>query len=190
MDISSLNDLAGLLGSEKQRQQLTQSTKPLSFDKGEAIIEQGVVCRDIYFLRSGLVKMSYLTFEGKEFIKSFITEGGFFGSLHSQLTGEGSTFSVVSLEALEVEKMPYAVLENLLKNDTTLQLHFMRFFQQLALKKELREYELLCLSAQQRYEKLCEQQPDLVRRVRQADLALYLGITPIALSRLKHRKSA
>ena len=107
--------------------------------------------------------------------------------MYSQLTGGGSTFSVVALEPLEVEQMSYPLLEQMVQKNAALQSQFIQFFQQLALKKELREHELLCLSAQQRYEKLCEQQPDLVKRVKQAELALYLGITPIALSRLKHR---
>jgi len=188
LNISSLFSFVDLASADREKEQIRAAIQTLEFTKNTRVIEQGEVCRDIYFIRSGLIKMSYLTLEGKEFIKSFIQEGGFFGSLHSQLTGGGSTFSVVALESLTVERMPYSVLEELLENNPHLQFHFMRFFQQLALKKELREYELLCLSAQQRYAKLCEEQAGLVQRVKQAELALYLGITPIALSRLKHRK--
>ncbi|MBL4788193.1 MAG: hypothetical protein JKY60_03815, partial [Kordiimonadaceae bacterium] len=57
----------------------------------------------------------------------------------------------------------------------------------LAMKKERREYELLCLSAEQRYRLLLERQPDLVSKIKQQDIALYLGITPVALSRIKKR---
>lgn len=190
MEISSLYDLAALAVSSTEQKRIRQSVTPISLGKGEIVIKQGEVCADIYFIRAGLVKMSYLTLEGKEFIKSFIQEQGFFGSLHSQLTGGGSTFSVVALEPLEIERMPFSIVEDLLETQPHLQMHFLRFFQKLALKKELREYELLCLSAQQRYEKLCEQQAGLVKRIRQADLALYLGITPIALSRLKNRNKS
>jgi len=173
--------------SDEDKGILKQSITPLTFKKNHVVIHQGEICSQIYFIHTGLVKLSYLTLDGKEFIKSFIHEDGMFGSLHSQLTGGDSTFSVIALEDLEVEALPFSKLQVLLQNYPALQYSAMVFFQQLALKKEVREYEFLCLSARQRYEKFCQQRPELLERIKQADLALYLGITPIALSRMKHR---
>jgi CRP-like cAMP-binding protein len=59
----------------------------------------------------------------------------------------------------------------------------------LALKKERREYEFLCLSAEKRYRLLLENMPDLLKKITQNDIARYLGITPVALSRIKNRQS-
>lgn len=56
-----------------------------------------------------------------------------------------------------------------------------------AMKKEQREYELLCLSAQQRYQALLARKPDIYDFVTQGDIAKYLGITPVALSRIIHQ---
>ncbi len=165
-----------------------QSVKVLRFNKNDTITHQGEVCSDIYFMRTGLVKLSYSTLEGKEFIKSFIRDGEMFGSLYSHLTGGGSTFSIVALEDIEVEVMPFSILQGLIEKYPALQQFALSFFQQLALKKEIREYEFLCLSAQERYEKFCQKNPEIVERIKQADLALYLGVTPIALSRMKHRQ--
>ena len=173
---------------EQERERIASALTSMNFKKNETVFAQGDVCRQIYFIRSGLVKLSYLTFEGKEMIKSFITEGHMFGSLYSQLTGKGSTFNAVALEPLELDVMEYGLLQELTENNPAMQKMLSQFFQRLALKKELREYELLCLSAPQRYQKVCEEHPEWVARIKQADLALYLGITPIALSRLKHRK--
>lgn len=174
--------------SEKQRSHLLNQIKPMYFAKGDIVFSQGEVCRQIYYIHTGLVKLSYLTLEGKEMVKSFITEGQIFGSMQSQITGGASTFSAITLESIQVDALDYSILQQLINENTELQKLMLHFFQQLALKKEIREYEFLCLSARQRYQKLCHESPDLVNRVKQADLALYLGITPIALSRLKHRK--
>jgi len=57
-----------------------------------------------------------------------------------------------------------------------------------AMKKEQREYELLCLSAQQRYQNLLARVPNIYEMVTQNDMARYLGITPVALSRIKNIK--
>ncbi len=43
--------------------------------------------------------------------------------------------------------------------------------------------EFLTLPAQARYRVLLEQSPELPERVKQKDIARYLGITPVALSR-------
>jgi hypothetical protein len=58
-----------------------------------------------------------------------------------------------------------------------------------AMKKEQREYELLCLDAQQRYQNLLKKFEDIGEYVTQNDMAKYLGITPVALSRIKNRKT-
>ena len=187
MKKKALPSLFGFPVSDDDQDRISAAVRTQHFKKNEIIFAQGEVCQQIYVIRSGLVKLSYLTLQGKEAIKSFISEDELFGSLYSQLTGGGSTFSAVALEDLDVEVLDYSLLQKLIERSPDLQKMLMHFFQQLALKKEIREYEFLCLSAKQRYDKLCTESPALVKRIKQRDLALYLGITPIALSRLKHR---
>ncbi|MEM7216256.1 MAG: hypothetical protein AAF423_12000 [Pseudomonadota bacterium] len=57
------------------------------------------------------------------------------------------------------------------------------------MKKEMREYELLCLSAEDRYRRLMKSTPDIFNLVTQNEIARYLGVTPVALSRIKKRVS-
>jgi hypothetical protein len=54
-------------------------------------------------------------------------------------------------------------------------------------RKEQREFQLLSLSAEDRYALLVETLPDIADRVSQADLASYFGITPQPLSWIKRR---
>lgn len=173
---------------ESERHRIHQSIRMQSFQKGESIFNIGDVCTDVYLIRTGMVKLSYCTLDGKELIKSFIAEGGVFGSLSSQLTGQGANYGAIALEPVEVDMLNYSILATLASNHLELQQALLSFFQQLALSKEIREYEFLCLSAQERYQRFCEENKPILSRINQADLALYLGITPVALSRLKHRK--
>ena len=175
--------------SESDKHRLAREVDVLKFHKGELIIRQNECCSRVFFIRSGLIKLSYITLEGKEFIKSFLQKGDLLGSLYSQISGGGSTFNAEAMDAVEVEALDYCIFQELIEKNTSLQLFALNFFRHLALKKEMREYELLCLSAEQRYERFCEKHPLLVKKIKQADLALYLGITPIALSRIKHRVS-
>ncbi len=170
-----------------QKKKLTEQMRELNFAKGEMVFSQGEAVKNVYILHSGLIKLSYFTAEGKELVKSFISGGDQFGSLVSQLSDGGSTFSAICLEESSVIVIPYTVFESVVEQNPTAQKFTLKFFQQLALKKEIREYDFLCLSAEERYWKFLDEYPKLSGRIAQQDIARYLGITPIALSRIKNR---
>lgn len=167
--------------------ELKQQAVIKSYPKGSHIFQQGEVCRDVFCLNKGLIKLYYNTLEGKEWIKSFIPDIGLFGSRKSQLLGDASPFSVVCLEDSEVIKYPVSLFERICLEDKELSTALFGFMQWLGLKKEIREYRLLCLSAEDAYKEFVTTNPDLASRITQIDIARYLGITPIALSRIKKR---
>ncbi|HEY9081104.1 Crp/Fnr family transcriptional regulator [Magnetovibrio sp.] len=154
---------------------------------GEYLIRQGECAPDLYFLTEGLVKMFYITAEGKEFVKSFIAEGQFTGSLSSQVEAGESPFSVACLEPVKVEVLAFDQIKGMIDEDPHLLRFLYEFFFALALKKERREFEFLCLTPEMRYRLFVQDNPHIVQRVTQADIARYLGITPVALSRIRGR---
>jgi len=120
-------------------------------------------------------------------MKSFIADTGMFGTRTSQLLGKESPFSALCLEETELLYFPYAVFEKVCFDDLPLAQSIFYFTQWLGVKKETREYQLLCLSAEEAYVEFVNANPGLVKRITQIDIARYLGITPIALSRIKKR---
>jgi len=58
------------------------------------------------------------------------------------------------------------------------------------MKKEARERELLIFSAEERYRSFLSEYPDLEKRIKQHLIASYLGITPVALSRIRKEMSS
>jgi len=166
---------------------LQQNLQIRQYKKGDIIFSQGDKVTTIYFIKTGLVKLTYNTFEGKELIKSFLCEDKLFGSLVSLLNLGGSTFNVICLEDTYVNILPAFYLQQLISTKPEFKDYAIEFFRDLALKKEIREYELLCLSAEDRYQNFINKQSRLLTRITQQDLAKHIGITPIALSRLKHR---
>ena len=181
LDFSALDAL--LLRHERLRAHVRMQT----LRAGDHVIKQGDVCSDIFVLRAGLVKIYYVTREGKEWVKSFIVDRGVFGSRSAQIAGEGSAFAAVCVEGSEVAAIAYSVfLEASLQDPALMKLVF-RFNEWLGLKKERREYDLLCRSAEERYRVFLARDAELAARLTQVDIARYLGITPIALSRIKRR---
>lgn len=161
---------------------------PITRNKGEHVFEQGDIDKSIYILRAGLLKAYYLTMEGKELIKSFIQPGEFIGSLLSCINNEPGTFYVMCLQDSAILRVPYSALQQAAGRDAETSAFVVNSLTQLAMKKERREYEFLCLSAPERYTLLKQREPELVEQLTQNDIARYLGITPVALSRIKQRE--
>lgn len=169
---------------------LERAMRRRDFDTGDYLLRQGESAPALFFIRHGMAKMYYLTVEGREFVKSFVKEGDFAGSLMAQMEGGGSPFSVVCLEPVSAESIPFDVLREVFHTDPAAMAFGLKFFQALALKKERREHSFLCLAPKERYRAFVDEDPDLARRITQADIARYLGITPVALSRIRGRLKA
>ncbi len=164
-----------------------QFGKLMSLKKHQHLIRQGQEAGSLYFIRSGLIKAYYLTTDGKEFIKSFISEGNVIGSLSTLYEHQPSTFSMVCLEDTMVYEIDFKHLFTTTSDDPELSQIMIRTLIELAQKKEKREYEFLCLTAAERYQLLTNENPELVNRLTQNDIAKYLGITAVGLSRIKSR---
>ncbi len=173
--------------SEEGLEKIASIIRTRSLEQGEYLFRQGDTAPNLYLIRNGLAKMSYITSDGKEFVKSFLPEGSFAGSLIAQMENCETTFSIVCLEPVEVEIVPFRAVQKLFERDPAALDFGFRFFQALALKKEKREYSFLCLAPEERYQWFLKENPTLADRVTKADIARYLGITPVALSRIRRR---
>lgn len=157
------------------------------YSKGTYIFRQGERSDNILLIYQGLAKAYYKTLEGKEFIKSFLTAGEFIASLNTLESDKPSAFSVLSLEYTVGREIPQREFKKLLHENPDISRQFTTVLINLAMKKEQREYELLCLSPEERYRLFCVQNSTIERRITQNDIARYLGITPAALCRIRKR---
>lgn len=161
--------------------------RPARHEKGRQLIMPGERANDVLVLDEGLVKLSYYTPEGAEWIKSFIADRGVFGAADNDLAPASSTFLATCLEPCTVVALPLTWASNRLANDPALQKRYGRFLVWLQMRKQAREESLLCQSAADRYVAFAQTKPDLMTRLSQADIARYIGVTPIAFSRIKRR---
>lgn len=155
--------------------------------KGDHVFRQGDKDRNIYVIKNGLLKAYYLSEDGKEHVKSLLVEGAFIGSMTACHSGQGSSFSLVCLEDSELIALQFDELKTLAENNLDVAQFVINGLLELSMKKERREYEFLCMSATDRYQAIRDRDPALLERVTQNDIARYLGVTPVALSRIKSR---
>ncbi|PCJ83542.1 MAG: hypothetical protein COA54_15260 [Thiotrichaceae bacterium] len=155
--------------------------------KGEHIFVQGFPDTSIYFIKSGLLKAYYTTEEGKEYVKLFIMANDVIGSLSSAYKGGLCSFSLVCLENSNLIKISFSVIYEHSKTDQHVANSMVELLLKFSMKKEKREFEFLCLSAEKRYRQLKKESSIIIERVTQNDLSRYLGVTPVGLSRIKKR---
>lgn len=157
-----------------------------SLRAGEYLFRQDVQHPYVYFVRCGIIKMVYETEDGKEWIKSFAAENAFFASL-TALQGGSSSFASYAIIDTCVEQLPYKALLELADQHTGWQKALRRAFEIYGFKKETREKELLVLSPEERYKCFLRQHGALADRLSDKDVAGYIRVTPVALSRIKRR---
>ena len=158
--------------------------RPVAQPRGTALMTQGGTTPALYVLCAGLVKLAYLTPEGGERIKSFIVDLGVFGAGTSDADAR---FSAITLEPSTIVALPSSWFTARLNDNPAIRAAYAGFEAWLRARKEAREEALLCQSAEARYLDLLRHEPGLVRRLQQADIARYIGVTPIAFSRIKRR---
>lgn len=166
---------------------IANNGKHRSTQSDEHLFRQGDLSESLYIVKSGLLKAYYLSPDGKENIKSFIQPGDNIGSLSAIHAGETCTFSLVCLKPCELIVLNFSKLYQASRKDPEISAAVVDFLLRFGMKKELREFELLCLTAEDRYRRLLENAPNVFDLVTQNDIARYLGITPVALSRIKKR---
>lgn len=154
---------------------------------GECLFLVGVAHPVVYFVKSGVIKMVYETYDGDAWVKAFAAEGRFFASIAGLSPGGVTSFSAVAACSALVESLPYHLLDQLGDKHPEWQRALRKGFELYGFRKEARERDLLTLSAEERYQRFIEEYPHIAERVTDRDIAGYVRVTPVALSRIKAR---
>lgn len=159
-------------------------------EQGAHLVLPGAPLQKLYFVMRGMLRFYYLDAEGREWNKSFVEEGSFAGALSSYLLALPAPFGIQALEPTRVVAAPWARVEALYDLDPAIERLGRRFAEWLAVRKELRERAFLELDATQRYRAFVAEHPRLEQRLPAYHVASYLGVTEVALSRIKHKSPA
>lgn len=172
---------------ESEWQWLEPQLETRCFEPGMALFSVNRNDRSVHFIRHGLVRYHYLTPDGLERNHGFASEGNLVGCFRS-FVGQGEcTYSVTALEVTKTVVIPdHCVAELFARHGCWIQLK-QCLTEHVALRKEAREQAFLLDSAEARYRHFLEQYAPLATRLPQYHIASFLGITPVALSRIRKR---
>ena len=162
---------------------------------GTTLLMQGERCGAVYLIMSGLVKLVSASAEGRSAILGLRTAGWCAGAAFA-MAKKPSLYSVVTLTAGEVIKVPAQDFSSLLANNSKLMQHFTATLCNEAISQTAALAEVMTRSAEERLatfmkERLLDRPHDKVLDalpfLRQNELANLLCITPEHLSRLLQR---
>lgn len=181
--VDALEGIIDIPRSEMEK--IPRLFQPHHFRSGDFFVHAGDIPTQLGFVVKGLFRLYYLTLDGVEFTKSFCTENEFLGAYSAFLRQEECRLYIEALEDSTMLLIDYAALHTLFSSHPCWMTLRCYIAEQLFIKKERRESELLLDDAQTRYLKFLAEYPNLESRLKQYQIANYIGITPISLSRIR-----
>ncbi|HBH25680.1 MAG TPA: Crp/Fnr family transcriptional regulator [Cytophagales bacterium] len=156
-----------------------------NYDKGISFIEKNKLNNKEYFLLEGVCKSYLINPEGNEITLSFFDENSVLSPYTTRTSNNRSLICFKSLTDIKLASIDANIFAELMVNNLEI-----RNFGNQVLRNELackvdKEIGLASLTAKERLIKLREQFPLLENLVPHTDIATYLGITNISLSRLR-----
>ncbi|MDC3253816.1 Crp/Fnr family transcriptional regulator [bacterium] len=153
---------------------------------GDYIIQEGEVCRKIFFLEEGCMCMVYER-DNKSFIKDFIFNNSFASVYESFITSEPARYSLKAITHCKYQSIALHDLEKAYQSIPQLKSLAAKQTEAAYLNITRRMESLITLSAEQRYLELMERRPRLLSEIPLYLIASYLGITDVALSRIRRK---
>lgn len=174
MSVSNLNKL---FETATQRQ----------LEKGEIILKQGQICKNIVFVEKGYLRTFYDK-DGNEINTNFAFEGDFTTNLKSLRTGSFSDTSIQARETTNIYEFDKNKLLELYEVSAEIESFGRKLLEQLLIASEEHTNLFKIYSPKERYQYLQTNKPEILQRISLSQLASYLGVARETLSRIRKNK--
>ncbi|MCF2856842.1 Crp/Fnr family transcriptional regulator [Pseudoalteromonas sp. SMS1] len=157
------------------------------YQKGALLMTQGNPAPNVFFITQGHVRYFNVSAEGKEFTQSFASAPSIAGSTRAMTQNTPALFNIEALDDVICLEFEWRRFFNTMKIQPGFLEAYTQLLETLFIKKEEREYAFVQHSAEQRYLDFIDRNPALCNQVPLKMIASHIGITPIALSRIRRR---
>jgi CRP-like cAMP-binding protein len=166
---------------------LCQRAQPVDLSKGAALLREGERWQHLWWLERGALRLYYLDRDGQAANKNFYLDGAMVWPITPALRDQAVHFWVEALEPSRVWALPWDGWASATQDSAPWQSLENRVLAALLQDKMAREHAFLQLTATERYLALRAEHPDWLARIPLRQLASWLGITDVALSRIRRR---
>lgn len=155
--------------------------------KDTDLLEQGQICKHVYFIESGFFRMFYVDYKGNEINSRFGKPDDFLVDFASFITKKPALYHWRAMEDSKIIALEHEEVERLYNSSPS----WSKFGRLIAESGYLliidREEMLHFQTPEERYKTILKKEPHLFQLVSQNHLSSYIGIKPESLSRLRKR---
>jgi len=159
-----------------------------TYKKKDFLLKEGQVCRSLYFVEKGCLRMFFLNDKSVEQITQFAMENWWISDFFSFSDNKPSPYFIQTVEKSEILSIDAINFESLLKELPQMERYFRIIMQRAVAASQLRIKFMCELSKEAFYMHFCTSFPKFVQRVPQYMIASYLGLTPEYVSELRKKK--
>jgi CRP-like cAMP-binding protein len=156
------------------------------FKRKSILLDIGKVSNEVFYLIKGCIRL-YCEKDGEELSTYFFTENMFAGSYDSFISRNPSKVAIETLEECEVLLLTHESQENLYKVFPKMNEFIRKAIEQRFVLLHDLFISYLLNKPEERYLILQKDRPELLNRISQHQIASFLGITPVSLSRIRNR---
>jgi len=153
--------------------------------KRQFLLQEGDLCRELAFVKKGALYSYSVDSSGNKHVIRFAFDGWWMADLHSFFTEKPTRLNIELLENSELLLLTKQNHEKLLEEIPVYERYHHNLVQNAYIAIHQRVENALGLTAEEKYERLLEQNPEFLNRVPLHLVASYLGISPETLSRVR-----
>lgn len=163
----------------------TEYFEPVLFPKNRIIEEEGKIPHYLYFVVSGYMRLFHYNTNGDEITSHINCPPGFITSYFNFINQTSATENVECITDCELLRISKKNLDILTSKSAGFKDFSIWVFQQSIEYNENRSRELATLTAEQRYQKLIDNYPEILHNVPLQYIASFLGMNSKSLSRIR-----
>lgn len=173
--------------SEETFNKLTEISVFKEIKANMAITNAGEIPNKVYLLTTGLIG-AFLSSEcGKVYNKNIFGPISFVGALTALIRNKPSDLSYLALTDCKGYEINFKALRDLCRTEIVISNLYNKILESIFITYEKKQLELIALDAKQRYIKLKKEYPNIDDLIPQFQIASFLSITPVQLSRIRKK---
>lgn len=155
------------------------------YHKGDIILGEGEVCNNLLYIEQGLLRQYYVK-HGKDMTEHLSFEGnGVVWCIESYFHQTPTHLLMEALEASVVWEIPRDLMEDISDKNCDIAYLYRRFFEDSLILSQVKADMLRFESAKERYSRLMQLFPEIVKRAPLTYIASYLQMSLETLSRVR-----
>lgn len=152
--------------------------------KGQTFLNEGDICKQIGYVQKGLVRQYYYK-NKKDFTEHFSCEGDVFICIESFLRQVPSRLIVEALENTVIYGLPHDEVLALGAECYEIEVLYRGLLENSLILSQVKMDMFRMETANERYNRLLREQPEIIKRAPLSHIASYLLMTPETLSRVR-----